>query len=163
MCNNFAIVCIGTDKCIIDSLGPLVGTMLSKENLDIDIYGTLENPVHAKNLIENIKIIKNKNYDKIIAIDACLSNNKNLGIIEAREGPITPGKGIGKILPEVGDLSIIGIVNSSNKEFHDLVQETRLSLIYEMAEVICEGIVLAVNMNYLSENDCSEQASISST
>ena len=38
-----AIVCIGTDKCIADSLGPLVGTMLTKNNICIDVYGTLEN------------------------------------------------------------------------------------------------------------------------
>lgn len=163
--NNTAIVCIGTDKCIVDSLGPLTGTMLSKENLTIDIYGTLEKPVHAINIGDYIKNIKKKNYDKIIAIDACLSNKKNQGIIEVREGPITPGKGIGKILPEIGDLSIIGVVDSSDREFHDLVQDTRLSLIYEMAEKICEGIVTGFNMNLSdesSDDDFNEQASLSS-
>lgn len=160
--NNTAIVCIGTDKCIVDSLGPLTGTLLSKENLSIDIYGTLEKPVHAMNINDYIKNIKKKNYDKIIAIDACLSNKKNQGVIEVREGPITPGKGIGKILPEIGDLSIIGVVDSSDREFHDLVQDTRLSLIYEMAEIICEGIVTGFNMNFTDEDDFSEQASISS-
>ena len=77
-----AIVCIGTDKCIVDSLGPLTGTLLSKENLTVDIYGTLDRPVHALNINEYVKIIRNKNYDRIIAIDACLSNKKNQGIIE---------------------------------------------------------------------------------
>lgn len=156
---NSAIVCIGTDKCIIDSLGPLTGTMLSKEKLNIDIYGTLDKPVHAMNISDYIKILKKKNYDKIIAIDACLSNKKNQGIIEVREGPITPGKGIGKVLPEIGDLSIIGVVDSSDREFHDLVQDTRLSLIYEMAEIICEGIVTGMNMGY---DNFNEQASLSS-
>lgn len=28
--NQSALVCIGTDKAIVDSLGPLIGTMLSK-------------------------------------------------------------------------------------------------------------------------------------
>lgn len=107
--NNAAIVCIGTDKCII-------------------------------------------------AVDACLSNKKNQGIIEIREGSITPGKGIGKFLPEIGDISIIGIVNSSDKEFHDLVQDTRLSLIYDMAEIICGGVLNACSMN-ISES--FDQASIS--
>lgn len=162
MKNNSAIVCIGTDKCIIDSLGPLTGTMLLKQNLDIDIYGTLEKPVHAINLSEYIKTIKKKNYNRIIAIDACLSNKKNQGIIEIREGPITPGKGIGKILPEIGDISIIGVVDSSEREFHDLVQDTRLSLIYEMAEIICEGIVTGLNMNLSVNNSLNQQASISS-
>jgi putative sporulation protein YyaC len=162
MNNNSAIVCIGTDKCIVDSLGPLTGTLLSKVNLDIDIYGTLDKPVHAMNIMDYIKIIKKKNYDKIIAIDACLSNKKGQGVIEVREGPITPGKGIGKILPEIGDLSIIGVVDSSDKNFHDLVQDTRLSLIYEMAEIICEGIMNGINMNCSEEDFFGEQASISS-
>lgn len=159
--NNSAIVCIGTDKCIVDSLGPLIGTMLVKHDIALDIYGTLDQPVHALNLNEYIKSIKNKNYDNIIAIDACLSNKKSQGIIEIREGPITPGKGIGKMLPEIGDISIIGIVDSSDREFHDLVQDTRLSLIYEMAETICEGIVNSVYMNSTID-ESSRQASISS-
>jgi len=157
--NNAAIVCIGTDKCIIDSLGPLTGTLLMKENIKTDIYGTLEKPVHAMNINEYIKNLKKKKYDCIIAVDACLSNKKNQGIIEVREGSITPGKGIGKFLPEIGDISIIGIVDSSDKEFHDLVQDTRLSLIYEMAEIICGGVLNACSMN-ISES--YNQASISS-
>lgn len=159
--SNYSIICIGTDKCIIDSLGPLTGTLLSKENLAVDIYGTLDKPVHAMNINEYIKIIQKKNYDKIIAVDACLSNKKNQGIIEVRNGPITPGKGIGKMLPEIGDVSIIGVVDSSEREFHELVQDTRLSLIYEMAEVICEGIVAGIKMSLAAEDDFSSQASIS--
>ncbi len=165
MNNNSAIVCIGTDKCIIDSLGPLTGTLLSKTNLGMDIYGTLEKPVHALNINEYIRIIKKKKYDKVFAIDACLSNKKNQGIIEVRDGPITPGKGIGKMLPEIGDVSIIGIVDSSDKDFHDLVQDTRLCFIYEMAEIICEGILISMDMGdsscRLSLNDDLSEASMS--
>jgi len=163
MNSNFALVCIGTDKCIIDSLGPLVGTFLEKKNLAADIYGTLDKPVHAMNINDYIKTLKKKNYDNIIAIDACLSNKKNQGIIEVREGPITPGKGIGKYLPEIGDVSIIGVVDSSDKEFHDLVQDTRLSLVYEMAEIICEGILEADKINKSLDVYVSNQASMSST
>lgn len=144
--SNCALVCIGTDKCIIDSLGPLTGTLLSKQGHIADIYGTLDKPVHAMNIHDYIKLLKKKNYEKIVAIDACLSNKKNQGIIEVRQGSITPGKGIGKVLPEIGDISIVGIVESSDKQFNDLVQETRLSLVYEMAEVICYGIHSAYKM-----------------
>jgi putative sporulation protein YyaC len=143
--DNTAIVCIGTDKCIIDSLGPMVGTLLSKMDIGVDVYGTLINPVHAMNVSTRLKEIQNKNYDTIIAIDACLSNKKNIGIIELREGSLTPGKGVGKFLPEVGDISIIGVMDSSDKDFHNLIQETRLSTVYEMAEVITEGILNAVS------------------
>lgn len=156
--NNAAIVCIGTDKCIVDSLGPLIGTLLTKENINIDIYGTLQKPVHAMNINEYVKNLARKDYDCIIAVDACLSNRKNQGIIEVRRGPITPGKGIGKILPEIGDISVIGIVDTSDKQFHDLLQDTRLSLIYDMAEVICRGLLNAYSMSV----EGFGQASISS-
>ena len=142
--SNSAIVCIGTDRCIVDTLGPLVGTMLTKSNIDVDVYGTLESPVHGVNLNERLKEVYDKNYDNILAIDACLSNKKNQGIVEIRDGALTPGKGIGKHLTEVGDFSIIGIIDSSDKDFHDLLQETRLSFVYEMAEVITNGIINAV-------------------
>lgn len=157
-----AIVCIGTDKCIIDSLGPLIGTMLTRKNVSIDIYGTLEKPVHAMNLVDYINNIKSKNYKNILAIDACLSTQKAQGAIEVRKGPINPGKGIGKLLPEVGDISIIGIVESSEKEFKELVQDTRLSLIYAMAEVIAEGIIISININE-SKESFEDEKLISST
>ena len=142
--NQSALVCIGTDKAIVDSLGPLIGTMLSKKNLYIDIYGTLSKPIHALNLKECIEKLDGKNYSNIISLDASLSREKEIGHIEVREGPISPGKGLGKFLPEIGNISIIGIVESSEKEFRNLIEETRLSLIYEMAEVISEGINNAI-------------------
>jgi putative sporulation protein YyaC len=143
--DNMAIVCIGTDKCIFDCLGPLIGTMLTKNNICIDVYGTLENPVHGMNMVEQAREINRKNYKTILVIDACLSNRKEQGIIEVREQPLTPGKGIGKSLPEIGDISIIGVMDTSDKDFNDLIQDTRLSMVYAMAEVITAGILNAVS------------------
>ena len=50
----------------------------------------------------------------IIGVDACLGDTENIGEIQARNYPIHPGKGVGKTLPKVGDVSIIGIVDSSD-------------------------------------------------
>lgn len=143
--DNMAIICVGTDKCIFDCLGPLIGTMLTKNNICVDVYGTLEKPMHAMNIAERVREIKQKNYKIVLAIDACLSNKESQGTIEVRERSITPGKGIGKFLPEIGDISIVGIMDTSDKEFNDLIQDTRLSMVYEMAEVITAGILNAVN------------------
>lgn len=142
-----AIVCIGTDRCIIDCLGPLVGTMLKNKNISLRIFGTLKEPVHAVNFIDKLEVINERKYSNIIAIDACLSEKRRQGIIEIKEGAISPGKGIGKILPKIGDLSIIGIVDKSGMEFQQLLQETRLCFIYEMAETIANGIEIALKMN----------------
>ena len=143
--DNMAIVCIGTDKCIVDCLGPLIGTMLTKNNICIDVYGTLEKPMHGMNMVARLKEIEQKNYETIIAIDACLSRTLNQGIIEVREQPLTPGKGIGKSLPEIGDISIIGVMDTSDKSLDELIEDTRLSMVYGMAEVITTGILNAVN------------------
>lgn len=64
---HLVILCIGSDRVIGDCLGPLVGHKLSSllKSSDISIYGTLNNPVHAKNLNTTIK--KNKsNYTKSV-------------------------------------------------------------------------------------------------
>jgi hypothetical protein len=67
------IVCIGTDKCIGDCLGPLVGTFLTKGDFSYPVVGTLENPAHAVNL-DNVIDGINRKYKNpfIIAVDACL-------------------------------------------------------------------------------------------
>jgi len=56
---EFVILCIGTDRSTGDALGPIIGhklvNSLSKYD-NIYIYGTLDDPVHAKNLQEKIFI-----------------------------------------------------------------------------------------------------------
>lgn len=144
-CNlNTVIVCIGTDKCIGDCLGPLIGTLLKKNNFPLPIYGTLSSPIHALNIEEKIKTIKKRHpHSFIIAVDACLGDSDKIGDIEIRIGPIYPGKGIGKKLPPVGDLSIVGIVDSTDNDTSFSLHNIRLSFVMEMAEVISEGLMKA--------------------
>ena len=52
---DIIFICIGTDRCTGDSLGPLIGYKLKNISKNkIHIYGSLETPVHSKNLIEII-------------------------------------------------------------------------------------------------------------
>lgn len=135
-------LCIGSDRSTGDSLGPLIGEKIKLiVQKEIYVYGTLENPVHAENL-ENIinKINKNFKNPFIIAIDACLGTLQNVGKIYIQKKSLTPGKALSKNLPEVGDLSIIGIVNiSGNLEFM-ILQNTRLYTVMTLAEIISRGI-----------------------
>lgn len=136
-------LCIGTDKCISDSLGPIVGDMLTKMIAGSYIYGTLKAPVHAINLEENIKYIKKRHpYSNIIAVDACLGDKESVGKISIKKAPIYPGKGVGKMLPPVGDISIIGII-----DVYDIlpIHSTRLGFVFEMAEVIAVSIKSALS------------------
>ena len=135
-------ICIGTDRSTGDSLGPLVGYKLkfiSKNN--IHIYGTLDNPVHSKNLSEILDKI-NSTFDNpyIIAIDSCLGSLTNIGKIFIEKKPLRPGLALNKNLPPVGEMSITGIVNiSGNFEFL-VLQNTRLSVVMNLADVISKGI-----------------------
>ncbi|KEI00293.1 spore protease YyaC [Clostridium botulinum] len=136
------IVCIGTDRCIGDCLGPLVGTLLDFKNFPLKVYGTISNPIHALNIDKKLKEIKKLHpKSNIIGIDACLGDEKNIGEIQSRNSPIHPGKGVGKSLPQVGETSIIGIVDSSDKNELFTNRNIRLDLIVNMSKVIVHSLI----------------------
>lgn len=142
--SDMIFLCIGTDRSTGDSLGPLVGCKL-KNSLSrhdrIHVYGTLQDPVHAKNLEENLSMIKT-NYENpfIIAIDACLGRLDKVGYITIGQGSLKPGAGVKKDLPPVGNLHIMGIVNLSGYMEYMILQSTRLHLVMKIASAISEGI-----------------------
>ncbi|RDU37260.1 spore protease YyaC [Neobacillus piezotolerans] len=144
------VVCIGTDRSTGDSLGPLVGSFLEEKRLpSFHIYGTLDDPIHAVNLEEKLKEITEKHFHPfIIAIDACLGRFKSVGVIQVCDGPVKPGAGVNKELPEVGDMHITGIVNVSGFMEFFVLQNTRLSLVVKMAKTIANGIYLASKYQY---------------
>ncbi len=139
---NTIIVCIGTDRCIGDCLGPLIGSMLEEKFFPLPVYGTIANPIHALNLDSKLSDIKLKHPDsKIIGIDACLGPPNKIGEIQVRDYPINPGKGVGKSLSPVGDISIIGIVDSSDIDEPFTSRNIRLNLILEISKVITQLIM----------------------
>ncbi|MFJ5624475.1 spore protease YyaC [Peribacillus loiseleuriae] len=140
------VVCIGTDRSTGDSLGPLVGTLLLEKTIPSPffVYGTLEEPIHAMNLTEQLAVIKTTHDNPfIIGIDACLGRLKSVGIVQVGEGPVKPGAGVNKDLPSVGDAHITGIVNVSGFMEFMVLQNTRLSLVLKMAKTIANGIYFA--------------------
>lgn len=135
------LICIGTDRYVGDCLGPMVGTLLEKMNVECPIFGTLENPVHAVNLRKQLTYIEYAYpKHKIIAVDACLGAEENIGYIHLKNGCLYPGKGVGKKLPAIGNLSIVGIVDSCDHEEFFFLHNIRLNLIIKMAEIIAKGI-----------------------
>jgi putative sporulation protein YyaC len=147
-CNpKIVILCIGTDRSTGDCLGPLVGYKLSHNYLmkDIHVFGTLNEPVHAKNLDEKMTyIFNNISNPFVIAIDASLGKMENIGKINLYKGPLYPGAGVNKNLQPVGDISITGIVNMSGFMEYIVLQNTRLSLVMDMAEIISLSLYMAV-------------------
>ena len=106
-------VCIGSTKHDLDSIAPKIGSKL--KNLGYLVLGTEKKPINAKNLEEiNNRYIKlfNPKIFQIIAIDACISS-----MMKVIKAPLKPGFGVGKLLPEIGELSIlIGISDLLNGE-----------------------------------------------
>lgn len=139
---TIVIACIGTDRSTGDSLGPLVGSFLMhKLQSPFYVYGTLDEPIHAVNLQEKLDEIHTKHANAfVIAVDACLGRMKNVGSVQINQGPLKPGAGVNKKLPEVGDIHINGIVNVSGFMEFFVLQNTRLSLVMKMAQTIAEGI-----------------------
>lgn len=141
---NTVVVCIGTDRAIGDTLGPLVGTMLKNSDFKYPVYGTLDNPIHALNIYESIDYIKNAHTKgTFLAIDACLGSKNNIGNIQIRKGPILPGKGVGKKLPQIGNHSIVGIVDKIDENNRFSFNNVRLSFILELAETIALSLLLS--------------------
>lgn len=147
MNDNLIVICIGTDRCIGDSLGPLVGTMLKNSNYKYPVYGTLDNPIHALNIYEALSEIKSKHPDGFfLAIDACLGEKHNIGNIQIRKGPILPGKGVGKNLPKIGNHSIVAIVDEIDENSKFSFNNIRLNFIVEMSEIIATAIILSTHL-----------------
>jgi len=136
------IVCIGTDRCIGDCLGPLVGTLLKSKNFPLPVYGTVSDPIHALNIDKKLNEIKLLHpHNNIIGIDACLGDSDGIGEIQARDYPVHPGKGVGKSLPNVGETSIIGIVDSNDNDEIFNSNNIRLNLVLSMAKVITHALI----------------------
>lgn len=135
-------LCIGTDRSTGDSLGPLIGHKLSKiEFENTFIYGTLNNPVHALNLEQVLLgIYKAHKNPLIIAIDAALGQYDHIGYITLANSPLSPGQGVKKNLPKVGDVSITGVVNHSGDSEDNRLSNTRLSIVMTLADSIVKGI-----------------------
>lgn len=138
---DVVIICIGSDRATGDCLGPLVGDKLLKCNCPFYVYGTLEYPVHAKNLYQTLEHIRKKHSDPfIIAIDASLGSSRHVGYVSIIQGALKPGIGVDKELPDIGDISITGIVNISGMINHMLIQTTRLGLVMNLADFISDGL-----------------------
>ena len=148
--NELVILCIGTDRATGDSLGPLVGYKLSTLSNDkVFVYGNLDSPIHATNLVPTLSSIKKKHPSAlIVAVDASLGDAKNVGFITLGEGPIKPGAGVQKDLPEVGHLHITGIVNINSLTNMVILQNTRLSVVMNMAELIARSIKYCTHQYY---------------
>jgi len=141
---DIVYLCVGTDRATGDCLGPLVGTRLQSMTSSINLYGTLEKPSHAANLEEVLEAISLK-YENplVVAVDASLGNTDRIGYINIKPGGLKPGTALKKVLPEVGDFHISAVVNVGGFLEQMVLQNTRLYIVYKMADLIAHSLFMA--------------------
>lgn len=158
-------LCIGSDRATGDSLGPLIGYKLEQHpHHNYTVYGTLEAPVHAKNLATVVEEIHSRYHNPyIIAIDASLGKQAHIGYYTLGVGALKPGAGVGKELIAVGDIFITGIVNLSGLLDRMLLQTTRLHTVMSLADRIYLGIRYALNLLAEQSSSASRRIATLST
>ena len=135
-------LCIGSDRVTGDCLGPLVGHLLSRSG--ITVYGTLASPVTALNVAECHELLRRRHPGAfVIAVDSALGTDGEVGSVILLPRGLRPAAAVGKTLPSVGDLGIVGVV-SSRRLGADSLGRVRLALPFELASRIADGVVRAV-------------------
>ncbi|MBE5744961.1 MAG: spore protease YyaC [Clostridiales bacterium] len=137
------IVCVGSDLAIGDSLGPIAGSMLKykTQGNSAFIYGTLSSPVTAKEIKYLRAFLKDAHpKSPVIAVDAAVGSEGDIGLIKVLDAPLYPGAGANKRLGAIGDISILGIVAEKSVANYGLFNRTRLNLVYSMAEIVSETL-----------------------
>ena len=137
------IVCIGSDLAIGDSLGPIAGSMLKykTQGLGVFVYGTLSAPITAKEVKYLRTFFKETHPDsQVIAVDAAVGEQGDIGLIKLQHAPLYPGAGANKKLGAVGDISIMAIVAEKSVANFGLLNTTRLNLVYTMSEIISDAL-----------------------
>lgn len=142
------IMCLGTDKVIADSLGPIVGNLLTtKYNINTYVYGKLKRTVNAINIntyYDHIKSTHSKH--KILVVDASLGKESKIGSINVSRGGVVPYNSA--LLKKIGDINITTVVLKNNFCNKQLMTSTKLSFIYQKAEIIARAIYNAYAIVY---------------
>ena len=136
-------LCIGVDRSAGDCFGPLTGTLLRQMRVP-NVIGTLDSPVHAKNIEEACSSLAKGSY--IVAIDASLGNARDIGFLAVKRTPLYPGKAMGKNLPPVGDISVILNVNVGGIANYLFLQNASLHTVWSGADLVARSIATALYM-----------------
>ncbi|MBE0466247.1 MAG: spore protease YyaC [Candidatus Desulforudis sp.] len=135
---KITFVCIGIDRSTGDSFGPLTGTLLKQLGVQ-NVFGTLEVPVHAGNLVRMLEGVDRDMF--VVAIDAALGRAEDLGKIYVRRDPLRPGTAVDRDLPPVGDLSLVMNVNVAGVANHLFLNHASLNIVWRGAQIVARSIV----------------------
>jgi len=158
---NIIFLCIGTNKVIGDSIGPIVGTNLKKDlknnlkfkgNLNFDnnikIIGDMSNNISYNNIEDNIKNLKNTSKDNfVIVIDSALSSENNIGKIFVHNRGLKYAESLKRNNEIIGDMSIKAVVgkNTQNRfKNFKILKNISFQRVITMSNIVSKGIIDAM-------------------
>lgn len=130
------IICIGSARVSGDSLGPLVGDILTKVySVDAYVYGRSDWTVTALNLNEIYSYItKTHKKSPIIAVDACVGRHTEVGKIKISLGGLSAGSALKRNFSKIGDISVLGVVCESASDNLSALMSAPFPLVEKLAE-----------------------------
>lgn len=140
------IICIGTNKVVGDSLGPMIGSYL-KEFSGLYVYGDMENTICRKDEINKIR--RNKNNCTIV-VDSAISNVANFGDVFVTSPKQNQKVGICLKKEFECDIMIKCIVSKytdNEAENFQNLENVDFNKLQELAYIISKGICRATK-NY---------------
>lgn len=159
---NLIFLCIGTNKVIGDSIGPLVGTNLKRDfknnmkfkedyNIEVNcikIFGDMINNVSYNNIEENIQNIKNTIQDSyVIVIDSALSTENNIGKIFVYNKGLKYAESLKRDKEIIGDMSIKVVVgkNAQNRfKNFKILKNISSQRVIMLSNIVSKGIIDAM-------------------
>lgn len=145
------VLCIGTEKVIGDSLGPMTGEKLSQMNLPrpILVKGSLKHPIHYLNFQDEWEKI-NRKYAPLftLVVDSSLYREPYIGKTILTKGKTTLGDTIHKKKYCVGNCTLKGVVGQDFKnpiQNMQVLEHVSQQLIQEMSNQIVQMIVKGIS------------------
>ena len=139
---NCVIVCVDTDKVSGDSLGPMVGNLLRhRYAVPCPVFGVEGRTVNGVNL-ERYKAFLDAHYAgvPVIAVDAALGEEDEVGKIRYRMGGVQAGGALGRKNATVGELAILGVVGVKGTDALSTLLEVPFDLVERLADRIADRI-----------------------
>lgn len=148
-CSDLIFLCVGTDKVIGDTFGPIVGSLLISKQKNhfipnMEVIGCLEKNIGFNQIHQQVEKVK-LNYENpiIISIDSALGKKDNIGKIFVNDDGIIFGKSLDKKNNKVGDLGIRAVVgenkNNIEKNF-GILQNISLNSVLKLSNIVSKGI-----------------------
>jgi putative sporulation protein YyaC len=145
------VMCIGSDRVSGDLLGPAVGKKLVEYNLRAYVYGVTGRNINGANIDFYDGFIREVHKDsKVVAVDACLGAEKEIGKIKVGNRGVGAGHAVRKTGKRYGDIGIVGIVAENAEDNVMQLLSVEVSLVEELSARIAE--YLAENLERLVGN-----------